>query len=99
MGARAPTTPSQAAKDPRPALPQSPNQARQVWINETALTTALNTSFFASFGRCCSSIVMGAALLLTGIGFLVLATGLVGRTVTRRREASVAPSAGLGDAT
>ena len=69
-----------------------------MWINETALTTALNTSFFASSVGL-FAIVMGAALLLTGIGFLVLATGLVGRTVTRRREASVAPSAGLGDAT
>jgi hypothetical protein len=48
------------------------NPARTVWINETALSTALNMSYMASqlalFG-----IVVGVALLLTGIGFIVLA--------------------------
>src|SRR6185295_917640 len=38
--------PAQAAKDPKTGKPQS-NAARQVWISETALGTALNTSFFA----------------------------------------------------
>jgi hypothetical protein len=47
-------------------LPQS-NQARQVWISETVLGTALNTSFFASEVGL-FAIVMGIALLLTGIG-------------------------------
>jgi hypothetical protein len=50
------------------------NAVRNVWITETALTTALNTSYMAEqlakFG-----IVVGLALLLTGIGFLVLAIG------------------------
>jgi hypothetical protein len=48
------------------------NPARTVWINETALSTALNVSYMASqlalFG-----IVVGVALLLTGVGFIVLA--------------------------
>jgi hypothetical protein len=48
------------------------NPARTVWINETALSTALNVSYMASqlalFG-----IVVGVALLLSGIGFIVLA--------------------------
>jgi hypothetical protein len=48
------------------------NPARTVWINETALSTALNVSYMASqlalFG-----IVVGIALLLSGIGFIVLA--------------------------
>jgi len=48
------------------------NPARQIWVTETALTTALNTSYMASqlalFG-----IVTGIAFLLTGIGFAVLA--------------------------
>ena len=50
------------------------NGARNVWVTETALTTALNTSYLASqialFG-----IVVGIALFLAGIGFGVLAIG------------------------
>jgi hypothetical protein len=50
------------------------NGARNVWVTETALTTALNSSYLASqlalFG-----IVVGVALLLAGIGFGVLAVG------------------------
>jgi hypothetical protein len=50
------------------------NPARTVWINETALSTALNASYMAEqialFG-----IVVGVALLLTGIGFGILAVG------------------------
>jgi hypothetical protein len=50
------------------------NGARQVWVTETALTTALNTSYMASqlglFG-----IVVGIALLLSGFGFGILAIG------------------------
>jgi hypothetical protein len=66
--------------------PQS-NPARQIWISETALGTALKTSYFAaSVGL--FSIVMGAALLLTGGGFIVLSTGLLSRTGLRRRSAS-----------
>ena len=45
-----------------------------MWVTETALTTALNTSFFAE-RVAYFSIVMGVALLLTGIGFLVLTVG------------------------
>lgn len=48
------------------------NGARDLWVTETALTTALNTSYMADrlglFG-----IVVGVALLLSGIGFIVLA--------------------------
>ena len=48
------------------------NGARNLWVTETALTTALNTSYWADrlglFG-----IVVGIALLLSGIGFFVLA--------------------------
>jgi hypothetical protein len=50
------------------------NAARNIWVTETALTTALNTSYMAeqlaTFG-----IVVGFALLLTGIGFAILAIG------------------------
>ncbi len=50
------------------------NPAREVWIQETALSTALNTSYMASqislFG-----IVVGIALLLAGLGCGILAVG------------------------
>ena len=62
-----------AALDPKTQQPVQ-NSARNVWVTETALTTALNTSYLASrlalFG-----IVVGVALLLAGIGFGVLAVG------------------------
>src|SRR3954469_583928 len=60
------------------------NAARQVWINETALSTALNTSYFAE-NVALFAIVMGIALLLTGIGFGVMALGLL-PAYARRRE-------------
>lgn len=50
------------------------NPARDVWVNETALATALNTSYMAEqtalFG-----VVVGIALLLSGFGFAILAIG------------------------
>ena len=62
-----------AALDPTTHQPIS-NAARNVWVTETALSTALNTSYMAdqlgNFG-----IVVGVALLLSGIGFLILALG------------------------
>jgi hypothetical protein len=62
---------SAAATDPKTGQPV-PNKARDLWVTETALTTALNTSFFAE-QVALFSIVIGIALLLTGIGFLVMA--------------------------
>jgi hypothetical protein len=76
------------------------NPAREIWVTETALSTALNTSYFAQ-SVAVFSIVMGIALLLTGIGFLVLTTGLLagaGALLRERRGANgpapVAPAAG-----
>src|SRR3954452_9948473 len=59
-----------AAIDPKTQKPVS-NPARQIWVTETALTTALNTAFFAE-SVAMFAIVMGVALLLVGVGFLVL---------------------------
>src|SRR3954453_6938085 len=70
-----------ATKNPKTGQPLD-NPARNVWINETALSTALNTSYFAE-NVALFSVVMGVALLLTGIGFLVLTLGLV-RVPARR---------------
>jgi uncharacterized iron-regulated membrane protein len=64
-----------AAKDPKTGKPVE-NGARNLWVTETALSTALNTSYFAE-NVATFAIVMGVALLLTGIGFLVLTLGLV----------------------
>jgi hypothetical protein len=62
-----------AAIDPTTKQPVQ-NGARQVWISETALGNALNMSFMATqlslFG-----LVVGIALLLTGLGFGILAVG------------------------
>jgi hypothetical protein len=59
-----------AAKDPKTGQPL-PNGARNVWVTATALTTALNTSYFAE-SVALFAIIMGIALLLTGTGLLVL---------------------------
>jgi hypothetical protein len=54
------------------------NAARNTWVTETALSTALNMSYMAEqlalFG-----IVVGVALLLAGIGFIILALSVLGR--------------------
>ena len=76
-----------ALKDPKSGRPVD-NAARNIWVTETALSTALNTSYFAE-NVALFSIVMGVALLLTGIGFLVLTLGLV-RGPSRRTEESEA---------
>jgi hypothetical protein len=80
---------AQAVKDPKTGQPTS-NPARQVWVSETALSTALNTSFFASSVGT-FAIVMGIALLLSGIGFIVLAAGLLGPEGLRRRRTETPP--------
>jgi hypothetical protein len=65
--------PKYALVDPNTQQPVA-NGAREIWVTETALTTALNTSYMAeqlaNFG-----IVVGIALLLSGIGFSVLTLG------------------------
>jgi hypothetical protein len=54
------------------------NGARNIWVTETALTTALNVSYMAErlavFG-----LVVGVALLLTGIGLVIIAFAVFGR--------------------
>jgi hypothetical protein len=68
------------------------NHARDIWVTETALTTALNTSFFAE-RVALFSMVIGVALFLTGIGFLVLAwIGALQRREARSAAASPSTS-------
>jgi hypothetical protein len=62
-----------ALTDPKTQRPVE-NGARNTWVTETALSTALNVSYMAEqlslFG-----LAVGIALLLAGIGFAVLALG------------------------
>ncbi len=72
-GLGATNDPKYALSDPKTQQPVS-NGRRDIWVTYTALTTALNTSYFATqmalFG-----LVIGIALLLAGIGFGILAVG------------------------
>jgi hypothetical protein len=85
---------SKAAKDPKTGQPVE-NGLRNMWVNETALSTALNTAYFAE-SVATFAIVMGFALLLTGIGFLVVVIRLlVPATRTAQAPAgSAVPAAG-----
>ena len=72
------------------------NGARNIWVTETALTTALNTSYMAErlsvFG-----IVVGVALLLSGVGFVILALAVFGREpkpAPAKQLAASVPAAG-----
>jgi hypothetical protein len=61
------------------------NGARDIWVTETALTTALNVSYMAEqlsmFG-----LVVGVALLLTGVGLVILAFAVFGREPAIEKE-------------
>ena len=61
------------------------NPLRDLWTQEFALTTALNTSYFAEQVSM-FSLVMGIALVLSGVGFLVLTVRLLA-PATRREDA------------
>ena len=84
---------NKAAKDAKTGQPVE-NGLRNLWVTETALTTALNTAYFAE-SVATFAIAMGAALLLTGIGFLVFIVRLL-MPVTRRREVPGAAVAAAG---
>jgi hypothetical protein len=68
------------------------NSARNTWVTETALSTALNVSFMAEqlalFG-----LVVGIALLLSGIGFVILAVAALGVPVLRHAHETKLSSA------
>jgi len=55
------------------------NGARNIWVTETALATALQSSYMAD-GLSTFAIVTGVALLLTGFGFGILVIGGVLRS-------------------
>jgi hypothetical protein len=61
-----------------------PNFSRNTWVTATSLSSALNMSYMAEqlsiFG-----IVVGVALLLTGIGVIILALAVLGTGPLHRR--------------
>jgi hypothetical protein len=79
---------AQAAVDPKSKKPID-NPARQIWVTSTALSTALNTSYFAE-SVSTFVVVIGAVLLIAGIGFLVLTAGVLRPALTRDRVVAVA---------
>lgn len=54
-----------------------PNHSRDIWVTETALTTALNMAYMSEM-LSYFSIVVGIALLLVGVGLIILAAGVFG---------------------
>jgi hypothetical protein len=79
-----------AAKDAK-GQPIS-NGARDIWVTETALTTALNVGFMSEM-LSIFSIVVGVALLLTGIGLVILAFAVFGRSSPATEAAAPTPAA------
>jgi hypothetical protein len=79
-----------AAKDPETGQPVE-NQARNIWVTQTAFATALNVAYLGErigvFGM-----IMGVALVLIGIGFLVLTLS----GALREREPAAAHAAATG---
>ncbi len=76
------------------------NGARNIWVTGTALSTALNTSFFAE-SVATFAIVMGLALFLIGIGFLVMVFRLPWETAeatAHRKSAATATKLAAGTA-
>jgi hypothetical protein len=89
------TASGEETSDPAEAAQENgrpkPNQARDLWVTETSLATALNMAFFAeqvsNF-----SIVVAIALILSGLGFGVLsyaALRWLPERETRAREPAV----------
>jgi hypothetical protein len=68
------------------------NGFRNTWVTETALSTALNVSYMAGqialFG-----VVVGIALLLSGVGFLILAIAVLGSTAVAKEAKRTAATA------
>jgi hypothetical protein len=68
------------------------NGARNIWVTETALATALNVSYMAT-QLSLFSLVVGIALLLTGVGFVVLALGALRPSERPTPEGKPVPAA------
>jgi hypothetical protein len=69
------------------------NSARNIWVTETALATALDMGFMSEM-LSIFSVIVGVALLLTGIGLVILARAVFGRSSPAAQVASPAPEPG-----
>jgi hypothetical protein len=69
------------------------NSARNIWVTETALATALDMGFMSEM-LAIFSIIVGVALLLTGIGLVILARAVFGRGSPAAQVASPAAEPG-----
>ena len=69
------------------------NSARNIWVTETALATALDMGFMSEM-LSIFSIIVGFALLLTGIGLVILARAVFGRGSPAAQAASPTPEPG-----
>jgi hypothetical protein len=78
-----------AETDPKTGQPVQ-NETRNIWVTETALSTALNVSYMAT-QLALFSLVVGIALLLAGIGFIVLALGALPRRGSEQAAAEPTP--------
>ena len=67
------------------------NGARNIWVTETALATALDMGFMSEM-LSIFSIVVGVALFLTGIGLIILAFAVFGRLWPVAQSVSLAPA-------
>jgi hypothetical protein len=65
------------------------NQARNTWVTATALSTALNMSYLAE-NLALFGMVVGIALLLAGVGFIILAVSVLGAARASETDASPA---------
>jgi hypothetical protein len=86
--------PDYAQTDPKTGQPVQ-NTARNIWVTQTALATALNVSYMAT-QLSLFSLVVGIALILAGIGFVVLALGATAAAGRAAAAGAPAPAAGAG---
>ncbi len=90
-GSAAGTNDASAALMDESGAPVS-NSRRNTWVTQTALATALNVSYMAEqialFG-----LIVGIALLLSGIGFVILAVVALGRSAVTSEASEGARSA------
>ena len=88
------TADGKGTNDEKAALTKSgrpvDNPARNIWVTETALSTALKTAYFAE-STATFVIVMGIAMFLTGIGFLVLTLGVLRGPAAVKEKSRTSP--------
>jgi hypothetical protein len=88
--------PKYAQTDPATGRPVS-NGARNVWVSETSLSTALYLALAAT-GISVFAIVVGVALILGGVGFVILALAVLRGSRSAADSAAPRPAPGAASA-